>query len=302
MKYYLLDKDFLLLEPPQIKVLEIKEQPFSNEEIENILKTYNVRDCIIYTGDMLPYKLIYNSNTNMVEEPVETHEPDVKPPSNINTEVFDKDPNKRGLYTYIDKSVADKWYTSIILATFDYPLLNPNDYFGIDVYVISGNDIPQFITVDNGNIREATKYEKYIRNQYKLKNNEVVFREDIITLEDGQYIDNTTQEVITVSCPQEYIVKYWDKEKQKWIDLTTDLDRINKQYSDYEPMDRQSILEELGEDLATELKTMLKQLREMKYQMVQNKNRRSRRAISNIELPQPSDFLIQFKDKFNMIK
>lgn len=163
------------------------------------------------------------------------------------------------------------------------------------------------ISIDEGNIiREATEYEKYQRGQRKLSENEVIFKENIIILEPGQYIDEEKQELITVPCPPEYLVNDWDKENHIWIDLTTDYDRVQAQYVEYEPLDTYSTVKQMERQdpaLSEEYVNMMIELRVLMDSLREQKQISRARTMSienkGIEIPQPSEALINFKNKFN---
>lgn len=292
------------------KCIAVSENEINKEELEERKRQFEVRDVLVFIGDDIPHRFIFNEVTDNIEE---LQEVEVDNPQTYFTvekieelSIFDEsvtvEPNT--LYFYIDKNIADTKGLSEIKATFDKPLLNPLEYFGLETYTVKGDNVPCYVSVDGGVVREATDYEKYTRGQRELAENEVVFKEDIVILEDGQYIDEAKREIISVTCPPEYIIKDWDRDKHIWVDLTSDLDRVNEQYSEYESMDKPSVNAEMGTELATEVTHMLIQLREMKYQLTQAQSSRGRRrrSLSTIDLPEPSEALKEFKDKFNIIK
>ena len=80
-------------------------------------------------------------------------------------------------------------------------------------------------------------------------------------MSDGQYVE--ADEVIIVPCPEEYLKREWDKVTHTWKDLTTDLDRVEAQYSEYEGMDTPSTVEEMRQQhpaMATEFIAMMIEL------------------------------------------
>ena len=290
------------------KCIAVSEKEISEKEIEERKVCFNVQEVLIYEGIDIPHKFKYNEELNTIEELVEIEE---VAPRMLSEEVQEKesdfdesveiDPEKQ--YFYLDKEYADKYHKSQIIAVFQQPLKNPTEYFQKEVYTHFGKDIPYYISIDPENIiREATEYEKYTRNQRKLSENEVIFKENIIVLEPGQYIDEK-QELITVPCPPEYLVKDWDKKKHIWIDLTTDYDRAQAQYREYEGMDTPSTIKEMelqDPALSEEYVTMMIELRTLMYSLQEQKQTRTITLIEKeINIPHASKALEAFKNKFN---
>lgn len=189
------------------------------------------------------------------------------------------------MFTYI-YDLTPKLIETLVIDVEEFTK-EPNSYFeswnsetmiATDVYIA-------YPILDNKQIREKTILEKLkLDNKLELLLPGEVFEDGVIK---------------TIPKPTGVKIEW---EYPNWIETATDLDTINAQYAEYEPLDRPSVLEEMGTELATEVKTMLIQLREMKYQITQaSKSRRSRRSVSAVELPKPSESLIQFKDRFNMI-
>lgn len=289
------------------------ETKATNKELELARKHFNFKgEFLIYEGIDIPHKFKYNESLDTIEELVEIEK---IAPRMLSEEVQEKesdfdesveiDPEKQ--YFYLDKAYADNFNKSQIIAVFPQPLKNPTEYFQKEVYQHYGKDIPFYISIDEGNIiREATEYEKYQRGQRKLAENEVIFKENIIILEPGQYIDEENQELITVPCPPEYLVNDWDKENHIWIDLTTNYDRVQAQYREYEGMDTPSTIKEMelqDPALSEEYANMMIELRTLMYSLQEQKQALRVRTMSieknNIEIYQPSEALINFKNKFN---
>lgn len=293
------------------KCIAVSEIKISEKELEERKKYFNVQEVLIYEGIDIPHKFKYNESLDTIEELVEVEK---IAPRMLSEEVQEKesdfdesveiDPEKQ--YFYLDKAYADKFHKSQVIAVFPQPLKNPTDYFQREVYQHFGKDIPFYISIDDTVVREATEYEKYQRGQRKLTENEVIFKENIIILEPGQYIDEENQELITVPCPPEYLVKDWDKENHIWIDLTTDYDRVQAQYREYEGMDTPSTVKEMeiqDPALSKEYVNMMIELRTLMYSLQEQKQALRARTMSiernNIEIYQPSEALINFKNKFN---
>lgn len=294
------------------KCIAVSEKEISQEELEARKKCFNIQEILIYEGIDIPHKFKYNKELDNIEEFIEIEEIAPRMLSEEIQEVesdFDEevevDPEKQ--YFYLDKAYADKFNKSQVIAVFPKPLKNPNQYFQKEVYSHFGKDIPFYISIDEGNIiREATEYEKYQRGQRKLSENEVIFKENIIILESGQYIDEEKQELITVPCPPEYLVNDWDKENHIWIDLTTDYDRVQAQYVEYEPLDTYSTVKQMERQdpaLSEEYVNMMIELRVLMDSLREQKQISRARTMSienkGIEIHQPSEALINFKNKFN---
>lgn len=309
MLFYL---DKILAKQGIAKCIAVSEIEISEKELEERKVCFNVQEVLIYEGIDIPHKFKYNESLDTIEELIETEEiaprmlaEEIQEKESDFDESIEIDPEKQ--YFYLDKAYADNFNKSQIIAVFPKPLKNPTEYFQKEVYQHFGKDIPYYISIDEGNIiREATEYEKYIRGQRKLTENEVIFKENIIILEPGQYIDEENQELITVPCPPEYLVKDWDKENHIWIDLTTDYDRVQAQYREYEGMDTPSTVKEMeiqDPALSEEYINMMIELRTLMYSLQEQKQALRARTMSieknNIEIHQPSEALINFKNKFN---
>ena len=248
--YFYLDKE--LAKQGIAKCIAKSEVLVDNQELEMKKLCFNVNEILIFEGNDIPHKFVYNEDLDTIEEVVEVIEDTPQTLSEDVTEQesdFDEsveiDPEKQ--YFYINKEYADKYFKSQIIAVFPQPLKNPVQYFNKEVYQHVGKDTPYYITVEDNVVREATEYEKYKRSQRALEENEVAIdsKKIIVSLLDGQYIES--DEVVTVPCPAEYLVKEWDKAKHIWIDLTTDLDRVRAQYNEYNSMNDSITLIELEE-------------------------------------------------------
>lgn len=291
------------------KCIAVSEKEISQEELEARKKCFNIQEILIYEGVDIPHKFKYNKELDNIEEFIEIEEiaprmlsEEIQEAESDFDEEVEVDPEKQ--YFYLDKAYADKFNKSQVIAVFPKPLKNPNQYFQKEVYSHFGKDIPFYISIDEGNIiREATEYEKYQRGQRKLSENEVIFKENIIILEPGQYIDEEKQELITVPCPPEYLVNDWDKENHIWIDLTTDYDRVQAQYREYEGMDTPSTIKEMelqDPALSEEYVTMMIELRTLMYSLQEQKQVRTITLNEKeIDIPQASKALETFKNKFN---
>lgn len=308
MLFYL---DKVLAKQGIAKCIAVSEKEISQEELEARKKCFNIQEILIYKGVDIPHKFKYNKELDNIEEFIEIEEiaprmlsEEIQEAESDFDEEVEVDPEKQ--YFYLDKAYADKFNKSQVIAVFPKPLKNPNQYFQKEVYSHFGKDIPFYISIDEGNIiREATEYEKYQRGQRKLSENEVIFKENIIILEPGQYIDEEKQELITVPCPPKYLVNDWDKENHIWIDLTTDYDRVQAQYREYEGMDTPSTIKEMelqDPALSEEYVTMMIELRTLMYSLQEQKQVRARTIAlveKEIDIPHASKALETFKNKFN---
>lgn len=283
----------------------------TDEELELVRKHFDFKgEFLIFEGVDIPHKFKYNEELDTIEEVIEIVEDTPQTLSNEIEEVeseFDEsvEIEPEVYYFYIDKEIADKFYVAETITTFRKPVLDPDTYFTKPTYMIKGKHTPYYITVEDGVIREATEYEKYTRGQRKLNENEAIFKEDIIILNPGQYINEEKEEIITVPCPPEYLVNDWDKENHIWIDLTTDYDRVQAQYREYEGMDTPSTIKEMelqDPALSEEYVTMMIELRTLMYSLQEQKQVRARTITLNekeIDIPQASKALETFKNKFN---
>ena len=286
------------------KCIAVSEKMINEIELEERKEYFQVKEVLIYEGNDIPHKFKFNESLNTIEEfieviedPSQTLSEDVIEHESDFDESVEIDSEKQ--YFYIDKEYADRFFKSKIIAVFEQPLKKPAEYFQKEVYQHYGKDIPYYITVEDSVVREATEYEKYKRFQRKLEENEIVLetKKEIVSLSDGQYVE--ADEVITVPCPKEYLKREWDKVTHTWKDLTTDLDRVEAQYSEYEGMDTPSTIQEMklqDEALATEYLNMMIELRGLIYTLSTST------TYSLINIPKPSETLQKFKEKFNLIK
>ena len=153
---------------------------------------------------------------------------------------------------------------------------------------------------ESNTIREMNKYEKFKAGLYELAYNEVEFKNDILTLEAGQYIKDN--ELVTVPKLEGVRVE-WNWETHKWEEKATMLEMIQSQYSEYEGMDTPSTLEEMrlqDSALATEYLNMMIELRGLIYTLSVSGTQAA--GYTTIHIPNPSSTLKEFKNKFNLIK
>ena len=304
--YFYLDKD--LAKQSVAKCIAASEKMIDEIELEKRKEYFQVKEVLIFEGNDIPHKFIYNKDLDTIEEFVEVEKAVLLAENRALQVESDFDENVEieagKQYFYIDKEYANKYFKSQIIAVFPQPLKNPAQYFNKEVYQHIGKDIPYYITVEKDVVREATEYEKYKRSQRKLEENEVAIdsKKTIVALAEGQYVE--ADEVITVPCPAEYLAKEWDKGKHIWIDLTTDLDRVRAQYNEYNSMNDSITLIELEEQgLKTEYVNLMKELRALIIQL-ENQKQKGFLAIKveEIVIPTPSEPLKKFKERFSIIK
>lgn len=148
-------------------------------------------------------------------------------------------------------------------------------------------------------LREMTKYEKYKKNLYELQENEVEFKEDILILKAGQYLENGE---IKEKIKPEGVKIQWNWELHEWEEKATNLEIVQSQYNEYEGMDTPSVIKEMEMQdpaLATELINMLIELRGLIYTLSAQESQPVGYAM--IHIPIPSEALKKFKNKFNKI-
>lgn len=153
----------------------------------------------------------------------------------------------------------------------------------------------------SGELREKTKYEKYKDGEYELQENEVEFKDDILTLESGQYIKDS--EIITVPKPEGTKIE-WNWELHEWEEKATMLEVIQAQYSEYEGMDTPSTIKEMEQQdpaMADEFVNMLIELRRMAYSL-NGAIETQAVGYSALTIPKPSKTLQEYLDMRKIIK
>ncbi|WP_427043223.1 hypothetical protein HUW86_09880 [Fusobacterium sp. SB021] len=147
---------------------------------------------------------------------------------------------------------------------------------------------------------EMTLYEAYQNGLYELKYNEVIYEDDILVLEQGQYVDESG--VLQTVPKIEGTRVEWDWKTHEWEEKATNLEIVQAQYSEYEGMDTPSVIKEMEMQdpaLATELINMLIELRGLIYTLSAQESQPVGYAM--IHIPTPSEALKKFKNKFNKI-
>lgn len=153
----------------------------------------------------------------------------------------------------------------------------------------------------SGELREMTKYEKYKKGLYELLENEVEFKDDILVLEQGQYVDDLG--VLQTVPKIEGTRVEWNWKTHEWEEKATNLEIVQAQYKDYEGMDTPSTLEEMKQQdpaLATEYLNMMIELRGLIYTLSASETQAV--GYTAIHIPEPSNKLKEFKNKFKLTK
>lgn len=155
------------------------------------------------------------------------------------------------------------------------------------------------ITLKEGEILEGDKIVYISKPSYQHKWNGEAWIIDETKLEEGQIIENG--KIKYIAPPEEMLIPKWDFTEKVWKESATDFDMIKAQYDEYAGMDTPSTLKEMQMQdpaLATELIDMLIELRGMMYSL---QNPVPQTYKMKITLPQPSEKLKDFKNKFNRI-
>ena len=148
---------------------------------------------------------------------------------------------------------------------------------------------------------EMSLYEAYQNKLYELKYNEVIYKDDILVLEQGQYVDESGV-LQAVPKPEGTRVE-WNWETHEWEEKATNLEIVQAQYKDYEGMDTPSTLEEMKQQdpaLAEEYLNMMIELRGLIYTLSVSETQAVGYAV--LPIPQPSLALKEFKNKFKLTK
>jgi hypothetical protein len=160
------------------------------------------------------------------------------------------------------------------------------DWRAGDILIVGYSTIVNPILEGDG-LREATKLERVLNGEVEL-------------LEDGEYIKDN--EIAISPRLENAISQEWDSKNNVWIDLTTDLDRVEAQYSEYEGMDTPSTIQEMklqDEALATEYLNMMIELRGLIYTLSASENQPV--GYATIHIPAPSQALKEFKNRFKRV-
>ena len=214
----------------------------------------------------------------------------------------DKDNEKILNGDYLDKSPTYEYpegYDNSMDGNFLQPIEKPfimpskdemmkfifSDWQKGDILVIADSPL-RYPKLQNGTLVEMTR-------------EEVCTTGNLSILLDGEYFDGT--KIIKVEYNQElgYLNPIWNRELKQWLEGATDLEKVQAQIKEYSELDTPSTLKEMGTELANECMNMLIELRKMAYTLGEPTTLEERDLLT---LPQPSDKLKQFKNKFNSIK
>ena len=186
----------------------------------------------------------------------------------------------------------------------DHSELNPDDY--IVVTQEQAFEHPTYHAETN-TIEEMTKYEKYQNGLYELQFNEVIYKDDVLVLEAGQYVD---EKGVLQTVPKIGGTRVeWNWKTHEWEEKATNLEIVQAQYSEYEGMDTPSTLEEMKQQdpaMAEEYIGMMIELRGLIYTLsagVQPQAAEDKAVgFAALPIPQPSKALKEFKNKFKLTK
>lgn len=186
----------------------------------------------------------------------------------------------------------------------DHPELNPQDY--IITQEERAFEHPTYHAETN-TIEEMTKYEKYQNGLYELQFNEVIYKDDVLVLEAGQYVD---EKGVLQTVPKIGGTRVeWNWKTHEWEEKATNLEIVQAQYSEYEGMDTPSTLEEMKQQdpaMAEEYIGMMIELRGLIYTLsagVQPQAAEDKAVgFAALPIPQPSKALKEFKNKFKLTK
>lgn len=169
-----------------------------------------------------------------------------------------------------------------------------------DILVIADKPL-KYPKVQGDTLVEMTLYEAYQNKLYELKYNEVIYKDDILVLKQGQYIDE--KGVLQTVPKPEGIKIEWNWELHEWEEKATNLEIVQAQYKDYEGMDTPSTLEEMKQQdpaLATEYLNMMIELRNLIYTLSVSETQAV--GYAAIHIPEPSNKLKEFKNRFKLTK
>lgn len=170
-----------------------------------------------------------------------------------------------------------------------------------DILVIADSPL-KYPKVQGDTLVEMTLYEAYKNGLYELKYNEVIYKDDILVLEQGQYVD---EKGVLQTVPKiEGTRVEWNWETHEWEEKATMLEIVQAQYAEYEGMDTYSTVEEMKRidpAMADEFVNMLIELRQIAYGL---NGAIETQAIgySTLPIPKPSKDLQEYLDMRKIIK
>lgn len=230
MRYFLLDKQFLMQNPCRARVIAISDKEFTKEEINQAMDRFQTIDTLIHVGEDIPHYIDYDYMSDTIKEKVILPQKEIQGAEVIQEpkKIFDDsvEVQHNVYYFYIDKKIADEQGVSETKATFERPVIDPADYFGIETYMIKGDTVPYYVTVADGFVREATKYERYKRGQYVLEENEEILNNNIVELKSGQFVDGGA--IKSKVIPNRLISYTWIFGESEWVRTYSDVYELNK--------------------------------------------------------------------------
>ena len=203
--------------------------------------------------------------------------------------------------------VLDKYNERILnglLDTFDkeytrddrLKIIFPNWEVG-DILVIADNPL-KYPKLQGDRLVEMPLYEAYQNGLYELQFNEVIYKDDVLTLEAGQYVDESG--VLQTVPKIEGVRVEWDWVNHVWEDKATNLEVVEAQYKEYEVMNDPLTLKEMemqDPNLLTEYYNMMLELKKLIYALKESETQPV--GYTAIQLPKPSSALEAFKNRFN---
>lgn len=316
MFYYLDKKEILENHLP--KMYYKSENALNEEEKEELLKqckeNFGDITLIEYKADYLP-NYLYIDEQGKVQEyiPVNVFAEERllnETETTSKADIFGEEDNNN--YFYIDKEECLKNYSPCVCrVSKGKRLLNYKELYDGNVLEYIGKDmadLPNEVIYDNTTdlVRGMTEYEKVKYNKRKLNENEVILekKKEIVTINEGQYVDENEKIIIVPRLEDpNALIQEWDKKNHVWIDKTTNLDIVQSQYREYQGMDTPSTLEEMKQQdpaLATEYLNMMIELRGLIYTLSASETQAVGYAI--LPIPQPSEKLKEFKNRFKLTK
>lgn len=132
--------------------------------------------------------------------------------------------------------------------------------------------------LDNGILREKTREEEILQDgKTEL-------------LQDGEYIEDGM--IISVEPDEEYFKKAWDKDKHIWYEAETDIEKVEREYGEYEKlntprdfrkMEKEGVLDDYNQYM-NECEIVLENTKE--------------KATYLFVIPKPSEKLKEFFNKY----
>ena len=284
-----------------------------NELLKQCIKKFGYITLVEYEADCLPNHLYLDEQENAHEYISINTFSEEKLLDETKTlskeDMFGEEDNNN--YVYIDKEECLKNYSPCVCrVSKGKRLLNYKELYDGNVLEYIGEnmaDLPNEVIYnpETDLVRGMTEYEKVKYKKRELFENEVILekKKEIVSIFEGQYVDEN-ENIVTVPKLEDpnAIVQEWDSVNHVWIDKTTNLDVVQNQYKEYEGMDTPSTLEEMKQQdpaMATEYINMMIELRGLIYTLSASEPQPV--GYSAIHIPQPSEALKNFKNKFKKV-